>query len=394
VVWFMRGFCICVVGLNVLMFLGACSIMPASGPAGDDLQAGQQDPEGLPYARVKVSPGVVSVLASHSAPKLAGIFTDRRVPREIRFGVGNVVSITIFEAMAGGLFIPLEAGVRPGNFITLPNQSVDSKGNVSVPYAGAVRAAGRTPSEVQKSIVDALEMQAIEPQVVVAMIEQRTSLISVLGEVNTPVRFPASATPEHLLDAITRAGGIKSHGFDSWVMLERSGRQATVPFGALVYELSNNVFVHPNDTIYVYREPQTFVVFGASGQQGQFNFDAWRVSVAEAVAKASGLNDAFADPGSVFLYRGETRDVAKRLDVVTSPFSGPIIPVIYNFNLRDPAGYFLATKFQLRNKDVLYISNASSIEASKAMQYFRLITATVNDPIVAATNAKLLRSIR
>src|SRR5439155_17960572 len=133
----MRGFCICVVGLNVLMFLGACSIMPASGPAGHDLQGGQQDPECLPYARVKVSPGVVSVLASHSAPKLAGIFTDRRVPREVRFGVGDVVSITIFEAMAGGLFIPLEAGVRPGNFITLPNQSVDRKGNITVPYAGA-----------------------------------------------------------------------------------------------------------------------------------------------------------------------------------------------------------------------------------------------------------------
>jgi polysaccharide export outer membrane protein len=67
--------------------------------------------------------------------------------------------------------------------------------------------------------------------------------------------------------------------------------------------------------------------------------------------------------------------------------------VIYNVNFRDPAGYFLATKFQMRNKDVVYVSNAPGVEAAKAMQYIRLITATVNDPIVAATNAVVLRNV-
>ena len=38
------------------------------------------------------------------------------------------------------------------------------------------------------------------------------------------------------------------------------------PFGALVYEPANNIYVHPNDTIYLYREPQTFLTFGALGQ--------------------------------------------------------------------------------------------------------------------------------
>ena len=60
---------------------------------------------------------------------------------ELRFGIGDVVSVTIFEAAAGGLFIPTEAGVRPGNFVTLPDQTVDNDGNISVPYAGLVKAA-------------------------------------------------------------------------------------------------------------------------------------------------------------------------------------------------------------------------------------------------------------
>jgi polysaccharide export outer membrane protein len=374
-----------------LLVSGGCAFMPSSGPANMDIRTGQIDPDSLPYALVKITPEVESVLATN-APRLGTIFKDRRPPREIRFGVGDVVSVTIFEAAAGGLFIPLEAGVRPGNFISLPNQNVDSAGNISVPYAGAIRAKGRTPVEVQQSIVDALKNRAIEPQAVVALIDQRTSLISVLGEVNTPARFPASAAGEHILDAITRGGGPKGQGFDTWVMLEREGRRETVPFGALVYEPTNNIYVHPYDTIYVYREPQTFVGFGASGQQGQFNFDAWRISLGEAVGKMGGLNDTLADPASVFLYRGETRQVAEQLGIDCTPFPGPIIPVIYNVNFRDPAGYFLATKFQLRNKDVVYASNATTVQAAKAMQYFRLVVATINDPIVAATNAVVLRN--
>jgi polysaccharide export outer membrane protein len=41
----------------------------------------------------------------------------------------------------------------------------------------------------------------------------------------------------------------------------------------------------------------------------------------------------------------------------------------------------------MRNKDVIYVANATSVEISKAMDFFRQTVATVNDPIVAAQNA-------
>ena len=374
---------------------GGCSIMPTTGPEIGEIYRGgnTDDPTRLPYALVKITPQVIDILASY-APRIGTVFPDRRPPREITFGIGDSVSVAIFEAAAGGLYIPIEAGVRPGNFITLPNQNVDTSGNISVPYAGAIRALGRTPSQVQKDIVDAIKNRAIEPQAVVSLVEQRTSLISVLGEVNNPNRFPANYAGEHILDSITRAAGPKAQGHETWVMLERGGRRATAPFGALVYEPSNNIWTHPGDTIYLYREPQTFVAFGAvsantitGGVQGVVNFDAWRISLAEGIGKAGGLNDNLAEPSAVFLYRGETREVAQRLGIDCTRFPGPIIPVIYNLNLRNPDGFMLATKFQMRNKDVLYIANATSVEISKALNYFRLTVATVNDPIVAATNA-------
>src|SRR5262249_35394755 len=161
-------------------------------------------------------------------------------------------------------------------------------------------------------------------------------------DVNTPSRFAANMAGERILDAIARAGGPRSQGFDSWVMLERAGQRATMPFGALIYEPANNIYVRPNDTIYLYREPQTFLAFGALGPAGlglpsQVPFDQWRLSLAEAVAKAGGLIDFRADPGAVFIYRGEPRELAEKLGADVSKNEGPFVPVIYQVNFRDPA---------------------------------------------------------
>jgi len=383
--------------------LGGCSIVPTSGPQSAAIREGQQDVESLPYGFVRVTPAVLDVLA-RSTPKLSTAFKDRRGPEELRFGIGDIVNVTLFEAGAGGLFIPSEAGVRPGNFVTLPPQSVDNKGNIFVPYAGAIRARGRTTAEIQNAIVDALKNRALEPQAIVSWADQRASSINVLGESVGSIRFPANAGGERVLDAITRAG-LKAPGHDLWVMLERQGRRETIPFGALIYEPANNIYVRPQDTIFIYRDPLTFLAFGATGGTGgaggagatgvgsrQFNFDVWRLSLAEATAKAGGLADLQADPGSVFLYRGETREVAQALGVDCTPFNGPIIPIIYNLNLRDPAGYFLATKFEMRNKDVIYISNAVSVDTSKFLAYLRLVIATAQDPINFATSVYILKN--
>jgi polysaccharide biosynthesis/export protein len=372
--------------------MGGCALMPTSGPASWDVWAGQHDPKNLPYAFVRITPKVADVLGK-AAPRLVAEFPDRSRPKDVVFGIGDVVAVTIFEASSGGLFIPAEAGVRPGNFITIPSQAVDVNGNITIPYAGAIRARGRTAAEIQQAIVDALKDRAIEPQAVVSVVDQRTSLITVLGDVGRAGRLPAQLTAERILDTISRAGGTAGPGPDEWVMLERNGRRALSPFGALIYEPANNVYIHANDIIYVYREPQTFLAFGALGQQQQIPFGTWRITLAEAVAKAGGLVDAAADPASVFLYRGETRDVAEAIGIDVSKFQGPIIPVIYNINFRNPATYFLATTFEIRNKDVIYVSNSVSVEASKFINYIRLLNATINDPIATAIQGYTLKNI-
>lgn len=348
------------------------------------------EPAALPYALVKLRPETIAVL-DRAMPRLSTAFADRAPPKAFRFGIGDMVSVTIFESAAGGLFTS-DTGLRAGNFVTVPNQAVDEKGNIGIPFAGTIRALGRTPSEIREEITKRLSARALEPQVVVTLAEQNTSLISVLGDVRAAGRFRASPSGERIVDAIARAGGPASQGYDMWVTLERQGHRASVPFGALVYEPANNIYALPNDIIYLFNQPQTFVAFGASGFQGHFRFDAWQVSLAEAIAKQGGLNDSLADPSAVFLYRGEPREVAKEMGVDVRPFKGPIIPIIYQIDLRDPSSYFLTQSFQMRNKDVIYTSNSPAVETSKFLNFLRTIMATANDPIIYATNGYALKS--
>ena len=376
--------------------LGGCGFIPMSGPASIDVQS--QNSATLPFAVVKLDSNAVQALQKYEPNDLPGVFADSRPPASIRFGIGDIVSVTIFEAAAGGLYVPLEAGVRPGNYVNLPDQAVDNDGNISVPYAGSVRAAGRTNVQIQEDILQRIKKRAIDPQVVVTSSQQRSSLVSVFGEVRTPIRFPmpASGAQDRITDAITRAGGISGAGWETWVVLERGGKRATVPFANLVYWPSNNIFVLPGDRIYLYREPMKFLAFGATGQQGEFNFDAWRINLAQAVAKAGGLLDFQADPGSVFLYRREPRAVAEQLGVDCSRFGGDFIPIVFKVSFQDPAGYFLATKMQMRPFDVLYVANAPQVDITKVLSFINSAVATadngvnlVNDVYIARANSRL-----
>ena len=50
--------------------------------------------------------------------------------------------------------------------------------------------------------------------------------------------------------------------------LERHGHRAAVPFGSLIYEPGNNIWAWPGDTIYLYKEPQTYLSFRRLGLAG------------------------------------------------------------------------------------------------------------------------------
>jgi len=373
--------------------VGGCTFLPTSGPYSPAINDGSasQSPESekLQYALINLSGPIVDKLSAQGGTQFSGVFTDRRPYTEVRFGVGDIAGVTIFEAAAGGLFIPSEAGSRAGNFVQLPDQQVDRQGNVSVPYAGLVPAAGRTTAQVQRDIEERLRRRAIEPQAVVVLKEQRSQRYSVLGDVNAPLQLPINPSGERILDAIARAGGPSGPGYESFVTLQRGRQKATINFNRLVNEPANNIYVQPGDTIYVSRESRYYVALGASGQQGLIKFEAETLTLSSAVGKAGGLLDERADPASLFVYRQESIGFLRDIGVDVTPWQGQKqVPVIYNVNLREPAGYFLAAKFWMRDKDVIFTANAGSVEYSKFLELLRLQVAAVREGNALRTEIK------
>jgi polysaccharide export outer membrane protein len=380
----------------VAALLPACSLLPGTGPKSDAVKSSAttaiRSDAALPYALVDISADTIGFLSQPNLVTFKGYFTDKRPKPTQVVGVGDVLTVSIFEAAPGGLFTPAQAaGARPGNFVDLPAQAVDQKGNISVPYAGEIPAAARTLPEIQDAVVARLRNRAIEPQVVVKLTEPHSSVVSVLGDVNTPGVIPLNSVGERLLSMIARAGGPKFEAIESYVTLQRDGKRVKVLLSRIVHDPSENIFIRPNDVIFLTREAPTFTALGALnnnifGFNSEIAFDVETLTLAQAMGKAGGLNDQQSDPSEVYVYRYEDRRLLEKLGANTSLFVTESIPTIYRLNVRDPAGMLLASGFQMRTKDVMYVSNAKVVDYYKLLVLINSTANTVSNTANAVTN--------
>ncbi|WP_198033180.1 polysaccharide biosynthesis/export family protein [Methylosinus sp. PW1] len=314
-----------------------------------------------------------------------GSTATRARPARLTFSRGDTVQATIFESQSGGLFVG-DAGTRPGNFVQVPQQVVDAAGSIKIPYAGDIRVLGRTAESVQAEIEDKLASKAIQPQVFVSVVTQRGSEMSVLGEVNSASKIPLNPNGERVLDVISRAGGIKYPGYESYVTLQREGHAVRVPFDRLVRAPPENVFVQPGDVVYVSRDPRSYTVLGATGTQSRVPFPAERLVLSEAIGAGGGLVDTRANPEFVYLYRAEPRGFLERLGVDLTYFdaSATFIPTIYRAKLHEPAALFAARDFEIRDKDVIYVADSDTVEVVK---FFQLVSAITGPASQGASSA-------
>ena len=370
--------------ISASLMLTGCTALPSSGPAPRAIaseaavtMSTESNKVGINYVLLDLSKSVLGYFKSEAATSLRdGFGGGRGGPPSIPLGVGDTVEVSVFESQSGGLFIPSDAGSRPGNYITLPPQQIDSNGWISVPYAGNVEAAGRPKEQVEREIEDRLANRAIEPQVVITVTVSKSSQVAVLGDVNTPRKVDVTAAGERVLDVISTAGGISTPGMETYITLQRRGRAGTVSYNRLTSTPAENIYVAPGDTIFANRERRTFLAFGASGTNGRYDFEESSLTLAEALAKAGGLLDSRADPAQVALYRTVDRKTLAQIGVDLTHFSEDLIPVVFRANLRDPSAFFAVRQFAMQDKDLIYISNSDSVELIKFLNIVNSVTST------------------
>ncbi|MGA2496044.1 MAG: polysaccharide biosynthesis/export family protein [Roseiarcus sp.] len=381
-----------------ILTLAGCTMIPDSGPSRRIVESEATATLGvssegsiLDYALVDLNRVVLPLITDPGPGSLLRTFGAGHGPvPEIKVGVGDTIQVTLFEAQAGGLFIPTDAGARPGNFVSLPNQTVDSKGYITVPYAGQIRVLNRGTPAIQQDIINNLKNRAIEPQAVVSIVSQTSTEVTVVGDVNNPNKIAINPAGDRVLDAISRAGGIRSPGYEEFVTLQRHGLKGTVYFINLVKNPRENVFIEPGDTLYVYDYQRAFMAFGATGASGQFKFLQEDVTLSDAVGKAGGLLDSRAEPGQVFVYRIEQRSTLEQMGVDVSKFAEDRqqIPTIFRVNFRDPSGFFAARRFPMRDNDIIYVDNADQVEITKFLNMITTITGATSSVANDAASTK------
>jgi polysaccharide export outer membrane protein len=367
--------------------LAGCSTLPTSGPtAGQVVDQAVKDDQAR-FDIVDVDDKVVATLLARRTESFRKRFQKYGKPPAPKIGIGDTVTVTIWEAAGGGLFgaSPI-AGVSPGSrSVTIPEQVVARDGAISVPFADRIPVAGKSQLDVQNTIERRLAEKAIEPQVIVVVTKSVTNAATVSGEVVSGSRVPLSVNGDRLLDLIALAGGAKAPVYETFVRLSREGVTATIPMETLVSDPAENIYAWPGDVLTLVRIPQTFSVFGATGQNVQLSFNAERMTLAEALAKAGGLQDLRADPTGVFLFRFEPPDVIGALNaapLATGP--GGSSPIVYRLDLSDASGYFFAQRFPVDDKDIIYVANARLNELQK---FFTLLN-TLTGPVITGIVVK------
>jgi polysaccharide export outer membrane protein len=232
------------------LWLAGCSKLPVGGPshraideAATEAHVKFGERAVVDYVVVDIDRGVLEHVVSIGPASFFKTFgTGQGSSPELRLGVGDVLSITIFESSSGGLFVPSEAGSRPGNYVTLPAQNIDSDGHITVPFAGKIRAAGKSIAAVQRDIEGQLAKRAIEPQVVINLSEQNATEVAVFGDATGGLKTKIAPGGERILDVIARAG-VRYPGYEIFVTLQRADTRATVFFPNLVNRPYENIYV-------------------------------------------------------------------------------------------------------------------------------------------------------
>ncbi|MCJ2121710.1 sugar transporter, partial [Methylobacterium sp. J-077] len=66
----------------------------------------------------------------------------------------------------------------------------------------------------------------------------------------------------------------------------------------------------------------------------------------------------------------------------------PLVPVVYRINMRDPNSLFTTQAFRMRNRDLIYVSNAPFTEVQKVLTAFSGVTGPLSSAATAYAYAK------
>jgi len=213
--------------------------------------------------------------------------------------------------------------------------------------------ADKTVAEVRKLLADRLARVITNPQLDVRVAAFRGKRAQVTGEVMQPSTIPITDVPLRIQDAIALAHGFTPEADWANVTLSREGRVHRLNLQALyeLGDLTQNWLLKDGDVINVGdRSRNKVFVIGEVRQPQSKLMVKGRMTLAEAVGETGGLEGGVANPSEIYVIRGDYE-----------------APSIYRLNASSPDALLLATQFELKPRDVVFVSTYRLAEFNRVM---------------------------
>lgn len=383
------------IALSIGVTAGCSSAVPNNGPialaverSGVKKSSYEIPQTSTPYDVIDVDERVANSVTALGQPSLVRTFGLGGAPGTPVIGVGDELSVTIFEAGPDGLFSTTEHKSTTIPVIVQPD------GHGQIPYAGSVMFAGKTLEGARQEIAAALKAKAVEPDVIVGMAKNISRTASVQGAVGQPQIVQLGLAPAPLTNVIAMAGGPQKAPYDTYVTLTRGRKSSTVLLQSVIDNPKDDIYIMPRDKIFLTYDPQTFTALGANIKAGRIPFETGKLSLVEATALAAGAMPNLADPKGYFIFRYEYEAVYRQV-VGESRFNellskgmmankDGLYPIVYRIDMTNPQSYIVAQSFPVRSKDVLYLSHHLTTDFVK-------FTTIISTPVSIARNLAALQ---
>ncbi|AUH34746.1 polysaccharide biosynthesis/export family protein [Paracoccus tegillarcae] len=343
--------------LAAVCLLTACGL-PRSGPNKNEIYAGAVERGGDAHV-IYVNNHVTRTANFAPSYGFSSAFRSAGAVGADDIRSGDVLGIAIWENVDDGLLASLGS-----NSTQLQEIQVDSNGNIFVPYAGTIRAAGNTPDQLRQIITDRLSSQTPDPQVTVARVAGDGATVSVIGKVMAQGVYPIERPTRTLSAMLARAGGVSIEPEIAVVTVKRGSEAGKISMPELWTQPANDIALRPGDIVLVEEDQRSFTALGAFGGQTRVPLGNETISAIEAIAMVGGLSSTLADPTGVFILRDEPESVATQ--VLGQPIYGTQ-RMAYVLDLTRPNGLFLARDFLIRDGDTVYVTEAPYVQWQKTL---------------------------
>jgi len=320
---------------------------------------------------------------------------DNKANYQYYIGERDILSITVWDHPE--LTIP--AGDEPATHV------VGNDGRFYFPYAGKIKASGKTVEDIRKELEQKLQSFIAKPQVSVRVADFRSQNAYISGAVQNLNTLAITDIPLTVRDAISKSGGVIPRKYTGQASLKRKSQTISIDLNRLLKFNDNrqNFILKSGDRLHIVEiseqaewqtklnqqiqqekiinpirldfelqkektlarlrkelerelksEQAKVFVMGEVSKPGSVKYQIEDgMTLAEAVNDAGSFKEESVNPKGIFVVRQESAKDS--------------IPTVYQLPIASVQSMLLAEQFTIRPRDIVYVTAAPSIRWNRML---------------------------